>query len=282
MDVIARYANAAASCIEGGFDGIQIHAAHGYLGSQFLSPRTNLRSDQWGGSLENRSRFLLEAVKATRSAIGPNKALSVKLNSADFQRGGFAFEESLQVAQWLEAAGVDLIEISGGTYEQPRLMGIEGVEPVEQPNVAASTLAREAYFVDFAQAMKRVLKVPLMVTGGFRSRAAMEQALRQGGADLIGLGRPLCAQPDGAARLLAGADTLPSTERELALFPPLLSFLRGIKTLRAIDSFAVQYWYYAQIYALGRTGQTDLGKSVFSSFLEVEKTHKAWLKARRG
>ena len=188
----------------------------------------------------------------------------------------------MQVAQWLEAAGVDLIEISGGTYEQPRLMGIEGVEPVEQPNVAASTLAREAYFVDFAQAMKRVLKVPLMVTGGFRSRAAMEQALRQGGADLIGLGRPLCAQPDGAARLLAGADTLPSTERELALFPPLLSFLRGIKTLRAIDSFAVQYWYYAQIYALGRTGQTDLGKSVFSSFLEVEKTHKAWLKARRG
>ncbi len=282
VDVIARYANAAASCIEGGFDGIQIHAAHGYLGSQFLSPRTNLRSDQWGGSLENRSRFLLEALKATRSAIGPNKALSVKLNSADFQRGGFAFEESLQVAQWLEAAGVDLIEISGGTYEQPRLMGIEGVEPVEQPNVAASTLAREAYFVDFAQAMKRVLKVPLMVTGGFRSRAAMEQALRQGGADLIGLGRPLCAQPDGAARLLAGADTLPSTERELALFPPLLSFLRGIKTLRAIDSFAVQYWYYAQIYALGRTGQTDLGKSVFSSFLEVEKTHKAWLKARRG
>ena len=85
--LIARYASAAASCIEGGFDGIQVHAAHGYLGSQFLSPRTNLRSDQWGGSLENRARFLLEAVKATRSAIGPGKALSVKLNSADFQRG---------------------------------------------------------------------------------------------------------------------------------------------------------------------------------------------------
>ena len=278
--LIARYASAAASCIEGGFDGIQVHAAHGYLGSQFLSPRTNLRSDQWGGSLENRARFLLEAVKATRSAIGPGKALSVKLNSADFQRGGFAFEDSLQVAQWLESAGVDLIEISGGTYEQPRLIGIEGVEPVEQPNVAASTLAREAYFVDFAQAMKRVLKVPLMVTGGFRTRAAMDEALRQGGADLIGLARPLCSQPDGVARLLAGADTVPSSERQLALIPPLLAFLRGIKTLRAIDSFAVQYWYYAQIYALGRTGQTDLGKSVFSSFLEVEKTHKAWLKAR--
>lgn len=279
--LIARFASASASCIEGGFDGVQIHAAHGYLTSQFLSPRTNQRSDQWGGSLENRARFLMEIVKATRAAIGPSKAVSVKLNSADFQRGGFAFEDSLQVAQWLEAAGVDLIEISGGTYEQPKLLGIAGMEPAEDPGIAASTIAREAYFVDFALAMKRVLKVPLMVTGGFRSRAAMEQALAQGGADLIGLGRPLCAQPDGAARLLAGADSLPSTERQLALFPPLLSFLRAVKPLRAIDSFAVQYWYYCQIYALGRTGQTDLDKSVFSSFLEVEKTHKAWLKARR-
>ncbi len=281
-ELIRRFAQAAAVCAEGGFDGAQIHAAHGYLISQFLSPRANQRTDQWGGSLENRARFLLEVVKATRAAVPAGFAVSVKLNSADFQRGGFAFEDSLQVARWLEAAGVDLIEISGGTYEQPRLLGLEGMEPVEQPGVAASTIAREAYFVDFALAMKDTLKVPLMVTGGFRSRAAMEEALARGAADVIGLGRPLCAQPDGAARLLAGAAELPRAEQGLALFPPALSFLTRIKALRAIDSFAAQFWFYSQIYALGRSGQTDPGKSVFAAMLEVERTQKAWLKARRG
>lgn len=281
-ELIRRFAQAAATCEEGGFDGVQVHAAHGYLISQFLSPRANQRSDLWGGSLENRARFLLEVVRATRAAVKPGFAVTVKLNSADFQKGGFAFEDSLQVAGWLEEAGVDLIEISGGTYEQPRLLGIEGMEPVEQPGVAASTLAREAYFVDFAQAMKSALKVPLMVTGGFRSRAAMEEALAQDAADVIGLGRPLCVEPDGAARLLAGAEGLPRAEKGLALFPAALSFLTRFKALRAIDSFAAQYWFYCQIYALGRTGATDPDKSVFSSLLEVERTHKAWLKARRG
>ena len=280
-ELIRRFAQAAAVCAEGGFDGAQIHAAHGYLISQFLSPRANQRTDQWGGSLENRARFLLEVVKATRAAVPAGFAVSVKLNSADFQRGGFAFEDSLQVARWLEAAGVDLIEISGGTYEQPRLLGLEGMEPVEQPGVAASTIAREAYFVDFALAMKDTLKVPLMVTGGFRTRAAMEEALAKGAADVIGLGRPLCAQPDGAARLLAGAAELPRAEHGLALLPPALSFLTRIKALRAIDSFAAQFWFYSQIYALGRSGQTDPGKSVFAAMLEVERTQKAWLKARR-
>lgn len=280
--LIARFAQAAAVCQEGGFDGVQIHAAHGYLVSQFLSPRSNQRTDHWGGSLENRARFLLAVVRAVRAAVRADFAVTVKLNSADFQRGGFAFEDSLQVARWLEAEGVDLIEISGGTYEQPRLLGLEGLEPVELPQVAASTLAREAYFVDFAKAMKCSLKVPLMVTGGFRTRAAMEAALEQGAAEVIGLGRPLCAQPDGAARLLAGSESLPSAEQTLALLPPWLGFLRRIKALRAIDSFAVQFWYYSQIYALGRTGATDLDKTVLSSLIEVEKTHKAWLKARRG
>jgi 2,4-dienoyl-CoA reductase-like NADH-dependent reductase (Old Yellow Enzyme family) len=281
-ELIRRFAQASGVCAEAGFDGVQIHAAHGYLISQFLSPRSNLRSDQWGGSLENRARFLLEVVKATRAAVGSQIAVTVKLNSADFQRGGFAFEDSLQVARWLEDAGVDLIEISGGTYEQPRLLGLAGSEPAEEQSVAASTLAREAYFVDFAQAMKATLKVPLMVTGGFRSRAAMEEALAQGAADVIGLARPLCAAPDGAAQLLAGAAELPRNEKTLALFPPALSFLTRIKPLRAISGFALQFWYYSQIYALGRTGHTDPGKSVFASLLEVDRTQKAWLKARRG
>mgnify|MGYP002143939468 CR=1 FL=1 len=100
-------------------------------------------------------------------------------------------------------------------------------------------------------------------------------------ADVIGLGRPLCAMPDGAAQLLAGLDRLPRAEDGLALFPPALAFLKRIKALRAVDSFAAQYWFYCQIYALGRTGQTEPGKSVLAALLEVERTHKAWLKARR-
>ncbi|MDB2353110.1 NADH:flavin oxidoreductase/NADH oxidase family protein, partial [Luminiphilus sp.] len=155
--VIAGFARCARVLKEAGFTGVQLHSAHGYLLSQFLSPRSNQRSDRWGGSLENRARILLESVNAVRAAVGPEFPVGVKLNSADFQRGGFDFTESLQVAKWLEAAGVDLLEISGGTYEQPRLLNVEGIEPIENQAVAQSTRAREAYFVDFAQAMRKEL-----------------------------------------------------------------------------------------------------------------------------
>ena len=141
-DLVGRWAVAAKACQDAGFTGVQVHAAHGYLVSQFLSPRSNLRTDDYGGSLENRARFLLESVAAIRAAVGPAFPVAVKLNSADFQKGGFDFDDSLQVVQWLEAAGVDLIEISGGTYEQPKLLGIEGMEESAAQNVAPSTLAR--------------------------------------------------------------------------------------------------------------------------------------------
>ena len=131
--VITGFARCARVLKDAGFTGVQVHAAHGYLLSQFLSPRSNQRSDQWGGTLENRARALLESVRAVRLAVGPDFPVGVKLNSADFQRGGFDFDESLQVAKWLEAEGVDLLEISGGTYEQPRLLNVDGIEPVESP-----------------------------------------------------------------------------------------------------------------------------------------------------
>jgi len=211
LNLISRFGQAAKICKDGGFTGIQIHAAHGYLISQFLSPRSNRRDDRWGGTLENRARFLMFTVNTVRQLVGPEFPISVKLNSADFQRGGFAFEDSLQVARWLQDAGVDLIEISGGTYEQPKLLGIEGIEAEEPQEVAESTLAREAYFVDFTKAMKKELSVPLMVTGGFRSASAMEQALRSGAADVIGLGRPMCVMPEAPKRLLGGIAFLPRT-----------------------------------------------------------------------
>jgi 2,4-dienoyl-CoA reductase-like NADH-dependent reductase (Old Yellow Enzyme family) len=276
-----RFATAAAAVLAAGFGGVQVHAAHGYLLSEFLSPRANRRNDAYGGSAEKRARLLLDTIAAVRAATGPGFAVAVKLNSADFQKGGFAFEDSLQVARWLEEAGVDLIEISGGTYEQPRLLGVEGLEPAEEQTVAASTRAREAYFVDFALAMRESVKVPLMVTGGFRTRAAMEQALAEG-VDLIGLGRPLCVQTDGPARLLAGADSLPSYETDLGLLPKPLRFLRGSKLLRTLDTFGTMYWFYAQLDLLGKEGHTVPELSPFAASRRIEGLQKQLLAARRG
>lgn len=193
--LIARYGNTARIAKLAGFTGVQIHGAHGYLVSQFLSPRHNQRSDQWGGSAENRRRFVLEVLAEMRRQVGRDFPIGIKLNSADFQRGGFTEEESLDAIRALAAAGIDLVEISGGTYEAPAMTGIEA---------KASTKAREAYFLEFAEKVRAAVDVPLMLTGGFRSLAGMTQALDSGAIDFVGLGRLLAVEPDLPARLLRG------------------------------------------------------------------------------
>ena len=157
---------------------MQVHGAHGYLISSFLSPVTNLRTDAWGGSLANRARFLLETLRAVRRAVGDDFPVAVKLNSDDFRKGGFSHEDCLQVVAWLNDERVDLLEISGGTYEQPRLLGFEGRAEDAMP-VRASTRAREAYFLEYASAIRKVARMPLMVTGGFRSRARHDGGARR-------------------------------------------------------------------------------------------------------
>ena len=281
-DIVRRFGVAAAACKAAGFTGVQVHAAHGYLMSEFLSPRTNRRTDQYGGELANRARALLDTVRTVRDAVGPNFPVSVKLNSADFQKGGFAFEDSLQVAQWLEETGVDLVEISGGTYEQPKLLGLEGLEAEEDQHVARSTLMREAYFVDFAVAMQEKVGIPLMVTGGFRRRDAMEQAIASGGADLIGLGRPMCVDTDAPAQLLGGAEELNRYENQLSLFPDWLAFLGRVKALRSVAAFAVQFWFYAQLDELGREGRAQPEMSVFAATRRIMGLQKQLLAARQG
>ena len=277
-DIVQRFGICAAAVKEAGFTGVQIHAAHGYLLSQFLSPRSNQRIDAYGGDLTNRARALLEVVASVRVAVGTNFPVAVKLNSADFQKGGFAFEESLQVAQWLQEASIDLIEISGGTYEQPKLLGLAGMEEEEKQNVAQSTLMREAYFVDFAVAMREKVSVPLMVTGGFRQRAAMEQAIESGSADVIGLGRPMCVMTDAPNQLLNGLDELPRYENSLSLFPSWLAWLGNLNILKAVAGFAVQYWFYGQIDSIGRTGSADPKLTVFEA---TKKTMAAQKKLMR-
>ncbi len=250
-EVIARFAATAKACCDAGFDGVQIHAAHGYLISEFLNPLVNQRTDQWGGSLDNRARLLIETIRAVRAAVGPRKAVSVKLNSSDFQKGGFSFEDCLKVVAMLDEEGVDLLEISGGNYEQPRMMGLEGTEPVFDGEVRESTRAREAYFMAYAEEVIKAANTPVMVTGGFRTRAAMEEALDAGVA-MIGIGRPLCVLPDAPARLLAGAmDALPAFETDLALGEGFWGPHSASDLIKAANGFAAMAFFYRNIIRLG-------------------------------
>ena len=202
-DIIERFATAAAVCETAGFDGVQIHGAHGYLVAQFLSPLSNQRDDEWGGDPERRMRFVLEVVRRIRARVSPGFAVGIKLNSADFQRGGFTEDESRSVVGALAGEGIDLIEVSGGSYEQPAMMG----------KAADSTRAREAYFLEYARTVRSLAgDIPLAVTGGFRSRAAMHEAVHAGECDVIGLGRPTATTTDAADVILAGrAETSPHT-----------------------------------------------------------------------
>lgn len=256
-DIVARFVHAARVVEQAGFDGVQIHAAHGYLLSSFLSPVTNQRRDTYGGELAARAQLLLRIVAAVKQAAGPAFAVAVKLNSADFQQGGFSAEESRQVAVWLAEQGIDLLEISGGSYEQPRLLGHQGAgDTAEAPR--ESTRRREAYFLEYAERIRAAVDIPLMVTGGFRSRDAMKQAVDEGATDLIGLGRPLCVDPDFVARLFEG-----TTDR--AEDPGAgLAYGRGwrgprsrIKSARFLNIFSQMGWYYVQLMRLGAGREPD-------------------------
>lgn len=191
LELVARFGRSAALAREAGFSGVQIHAAHGYLVSQFLSPLHNRRDDAWGGDPERRRAFLLAVVAEVRRQVGTDFALSVKLNAGDFQRGGLEPAEALGTVRALEVAGVDLIEISGGTYEAPAMMG-------GRPEPG------EAYFLDFSRLARAAVATPIAVTGGFRTVAAMAAAIEGGACDVVGLARPLAVDPDLPRRILSG------------------------------------------------------------------------------
>ncbi len=279
-DVIGRFACAAGVAQQTGFTGVQIHAAHGYLLSEFLSPRVNIREDEWGGNLTNRARLLLEILRAVRTTVGPDFPVAVKLNSADFQKGGFTFEACLRVIEMLNEEGLDLLEISGGTYEQPRLLGMDGLEPVFEQRVRESTRAREAYFFDYAAAARRVAKMPLMVTGGFRTAKGMNEALSGGDVDMIGLARPLCVDPDFAARILSGEiEGAPDVEKNLRLGPGFLGPDSRFAGIKALNGFARIGWYYEQIYRLADGLAPDLSMGALKALATHERTEKAKARA---
>jgi 2,4-dienoyl-CoA reductase-like NADH-dependent reductase (Old Yellow Enzyme family) len=264
--IIERYAATAAKAQEAGFTGVQIHGAHGYLISQFLSPVTNRRTDEWGGSLESRARLLLEIVRATRAVVGPSFPIAVKLNSADFQRGGFSPDDSYRVAQWLAQEKIDLLEISGGTYEQPRLVGRSGAAKTAEVPKAASTQRREAYFLDYTKKMRDTVDIPLAVTGGFRSRDFMNEVLANGELDVIGVARPLCAEPDILGRFLRGEiDPLPSDERGQSLGPGWLGPASPFDTIRAFNTQGAVAWFYRQMIEIAHDRTRLAGLSTFGA-----------------
>lgn len=270
-EIIDRFGTAAAVCEEAGFDGVELHAAHGYLVAQFLSPLTNLRTDEWGGTPERRMRFLLEVVRRVRRRVSPGFAVAVKLNSADFQRGGFSEDESRAVVAALAGEAVDLIEVSGGNYESPAMGG----------SAASTTRAREAYFVDYAHSVRQEAgDVPIAVTGGFRSRTAMDEALGAGDCDLIGIARPTVTATDAAATLLDGTTATLTTHDIRAGMRPLLG---RVTDLKALDGFLNISWNVDQMHRLARGLEPDLGRgSLVTTLAMLRRNGRLSLSPKRG
>ncbi|KAF2756845.1 FMN-linked oxidoreductase [Pseudovirgaria hyperparasitica] len=208
--VVAEFAETARLASDAGFKGVELHAAHGYLLAQFLSERSNQRTDEYGGSAVNRARLLREVVAAVRSAVPKEFAVGIKLNSVDFQAKSGLSDVLAQIGSIVDAGGVDFLEISGGTYENPEMAGPEYSDkpseseksalkqsPTTQLPVSSRTAAREAFFIDFARDVRAAYpSLPLMVTGGFRTRAGMAAALESNACDIVGVGRPACVTPE--------------------------------------------------------------------------------------
>ena len=231
-DVVHRFTRTAVMAEQAGFTGVQIHAAHGYLLSQFLSPLSNRRKDRWGGSLENRARLLLEVIRSVRAQVSPQFCVAVKLNSADFQRGGFDVRDARQVLQMLNELPVDLVELSGGSYEAPAMQG---------DSRDGRTLAREAYFLEFAREMVSSARMPLMVTGGIHRREVAERVLA-GGMAMAGMASALALAP----RLPLSWQRVQEVEAQL---PPI----RWKHKLLAARAYMASIKYQMRAISLGRS-----------------------------
>lgn len=274
LDVIKRFVHTATVARDCGFTGVQIHAAHGYLMSEFLSPLSNQRRDAWGGSLDNRARALLEIIRGTRKAVGRDFPISVKLNSADFQKGGFTEDESMQVVRWLGQEGIDLLEISGGNYEQMNMVGHADDQPGKKP-VAESTRRREAYFLDYADKVRPIATMPLMITGGFTARQGMVDALAAGELDVVGLARPIVSDPEICTKLLSGeAQSAPRPELAMVLDRAPLGPVDD-RTYHLMSVWAEVAWCYMQIIRLGDGKDPDPNLTLLEAFGAFDANEKA-------
>ncbi len=238
LETIIRFGESARLAKEVGFTGVQIHGAHGYLVSQFLSPKHNVRQDEWGGTIDNRMRFLIEMYHQIRRQVGNEYPVGIKLNSADFQKGGFTEEESTHVIQTISKLGMDLIEISGGTYESPVMIGAGRYFNNEQ---SSRTFEREAYFIEFAQKIRKVCLCPIAVTGGFRTPEVMLDAVKSNATDMIGMARPFVLEP-ALPNKLANQEVIEINRG------PILTGLPFIDKKALLETI----WYEQQLARMGR------------------------------
>jgi 2,4-dienoyl-CoA reductase-like NADH-dependent reductase (Old Yellow Enzyme family) len=214
QQIVEAFGQAARRAKEAGFDGVQIHAAHGYLLSQSLSPFFNRRTDAYGGPIENRARFLLEVLQRVRGTTGANFPLLVKMNCQDFIEGGLSFEDSVEVGEMLQKGGIDAIELSGGTFVSGKLGPSRGRIDSEE---------KEAYFKDSAKVFKERLSVPLMLVGGIRSFQIAEQLVEEGYADYISMSRPFIREPNLIERWESGDLSKASCLSDSKCFGPIMA-----------------------------------------------------------
>ena len=259
LATVERFAASARTAERAGFGGVEVHAAHGYLISQFLAPNVNRRSDQWGGSLANRARLLMRVVERIRESVSRDFAVGVKLNAGDFVAGGLDVADATTVMGELGRRNVDFIEVSGGTFERPVSFG---------HGLAESTRRREGYFIELAQRAREVTTVPLIVTGGWRSAMAMDEAIRSGACDLIGLARPLVAEPALPRRLVADPQ---ARAREPSLKRP-----RG-----PIATLAELLWYREQLERIAAGKASRAGGSATGALVRglLHTKWQAWRRA---
>lgn len=232
VEIIEQFADSANRCEKAGFTGVQLHAAHGYLLGQFLSPHHNRRTDEWGGSFDARFKFVEAVYSAIRSKTSEKFSVGIKINSSDFQKGGFTAEDSVLTAQALDSLGIDMIEVSGGSWENP----VNRTGAIKE-----STQKREAYFLEYAEEIKSKISAPLMVTGGFRSAQGMEEAVSSGAVDFVGVARPFVVNPTFAHDCLNNSLHRSNVE-------PIKS---GIKKL---DDMAIMEisWYTLQLHRIAQ------------------------------
>ena len=198
-ELVQKFVTSAKVAKEAGFSGVQIHAAHGYLISQFLSPHDNRRTDKYGGSLENRMRFLKEIYLGMREELGKDFTIGIKINSTDFKEDGLTEEDSLKTIIELANLGLDFVEISGGTYERPAMMG------------ATSKSTNQVFFAEYSKKLKQKIEIPVVVTGGIRSINAMNTLLNDNTTDFIGIARPLTIDPNIPNKIKQGTYTIVET-----------------------------------------------------------------------
>lgn len=252
LDIIAKFARSAGLAQAAGFSGVQIHGAHGYLVDQFLSPLTNVRQDQWGGSQENRLRFVLEVYRAIRARVGNEFPVAIKLTSCDLQAGGITQEDSIITAKALAAEGIDLIEISGGNYE------------TQSMSADAEKSGGKGFFVDYARRLKREVTTPIMVTGGLRDAYFVNNAISNVEFDLAGFSRPFALYPELGKQLIEQRNTPNS--------PPVVTpyIKTGIGMLDRILLINIT-WYEEQIALISKGLSPNLAMSAWSSAIATIK-----------